>query len=147
MKFKIATPERIMLETEVDSVSLPTTLGEITVLPHHIPLVANLVPGEIHYKHNGQQNFFAVSGGIVEVKDKGEVIVLADTAEFAHEIDVHRAEAAKEAAKKLMAEPNRDDQAFAQAAAMIEKNAARIRLVKKHRTHTHQNLESGTLKE
>ena len=45
MHFKIVTPERILLETEVDSVTLPTTLGEITVLPHHVPLAAQLAAG------------------------------------------------------------------------------------------------------
>src|SRR6185503_19669714 len=101
MKFKIATPERIMLETEVESVTLPTTMGEITVLPNHIPLVANLAAGEIKYKSGGSENFFAVSGGVIEVKGNNEIAILADTAEFGHEIDVKRAEEAREEAKQL----------------------------------------------
>lgn len=147
MKFKIATPERIMLETEVESLTLPTTLGEITILPHHIPLVANLAPGEIKYKLAGKESFFVVSGGVIEVKKHGEIVVLADTAEFGHELDIKRAEEGREAAKKLMQEKVHDEEAFAGAAAMLEKNLARIRVAKKHRTHTHQNLESGILKE
>jgi F-type H+-transporting ATPase subunit epsilon len=145
MKFKIATPERIMLETEVDSVSLPTTLGEITVLPHHIPLVANLVAGEIKYKQAGKNIFFAVSGGVIEVKKDHEVVVLADTAEFGHEIDIQRAEAARQAAKELMTQPKQTAESMADAAAWLERSEARIRVAKKHHTHTHKNLESGTL--
>jgi F-type H+-transporting ATPase subunit epsilon len=147
MKFKIATPERIMLEVEVESLTLPTTLGEITILPHHIPLVANLVAGEIKYKTEGKENFFVVSGGVLEVRPDGELVVLADTAEFGHEIDIQRAEEGREKAKKLMQEAVKDEKQFAGAAAVLEKNLARIRVAKKHRTHTHQNLESGTLNE
>jgi len=139
MKFKIATPERVMLETEVDSVSLPTQLGEITVLAHHMPLVANLVPGEVKYKQQNQENIFAVSGGVIEVTDKNEVVVLADTAEFAPEIDIVRAEEARERARKLMNENTQDQKSFTSAAALLEKNLARIRIAKKHHSHKRQN--------
>lgn len=142
MKFKIATPERIMLETEVDSVTLPTMLGEITVLPHHIPLVANLLAGEVKFRHAGQTETFVVSGGVIEVKQDGEVVVLADTAEFPHEIDVARAEEARERAKKLMSETVADQKSFAGASALLEKNLARLRVAKKHHTHKHQNIEN-----
>ena len=130
-----------MLETEVDSVSLPTPAGEITVLPHHVPLVANLVTGEVHYMHNGQREFFAVSGGVIEIKENDEVVVLADTAEFPHEIDVAKAEEGRERARKLMSENVRDQQAFAGAAALLEKNLARIRIAKKHHTRKHTSLQ------
>ncbi|OGE74115.1 MAG: ATP synthase F1 subunit epsilon [Candidatus Doudnabacteria bacterium RIFCSPLOWO2_02_FULL_42_9] len=135
MKFKIVTPERIMVETEADSLTLPTTMGEITVLPHHIPLVASLVAGEISYKHGGKSDFFAVSGGIIEVKKNNEVVVLADTAEFGHEIDVERAEAAKEAARKLMTEGARDQKTYAGAAAVFQKHLTRLKVAHKHRSH------------
>ncbi len=136
-----------MLETEVESLTLPTTMGEITILPHHIPLVANLAAGEIRYRSGGKENFFVVSGGVIEVKNGNEVVVLADTAEFGPEIDIQRAEQAREAAKKLMQKTVRDETAFAGAAAELSKNSARLRVARKHRTHTHQNLESGVLKE
>lgn len=136
-----------MLETEVESLTLPTTMGEITILSNHIPLVANLKPGEIKYKITGKEKFFVVSGGVIEVKEHNEIIVLADTAEFGHEIDVSRAEAGREAAKKLMTETVLDEEKFADATAMLEKNTARLHVAKKHRTHTHHNLESGTLDE
>lgn len=147
MKFKIATPERIMLEIEVESLTLPTTLGEITILPHHIPLVANIVAGEIKYKSSGKDNFFAVSSGVLEVKHDGEIVVLADSAEFGHEIDIQSAEKAREDAKKLMSESYKDEKSFADASAELGRNIARLKVAKKHRTHTHSNLESGTLRE
>ncbi|MEO8065225.1 MAG: ATP synthase F1 subunit epsilon [Candidatus Doudnabacteria bacterium] len=157
MKFKIATPERIMLETEVDSLTLPTSLGEITILPNHIPMVANLAAGEIRYKQKGIESFFAVSAGVIEISTEGgpasggknttQVVVLADNAEFGHEIDEKRAEEARERAKKLMREKVKDVVGFAAAIANLEKNSARLRVVRKHRTHTNKNLESGILKE
>jgi F-type H+-transporting ATPase subunit epsilon len=143
--FSITTPERLLVSEKVDSLTLPTEMGEITVLTNHIPLVANLVPGEIRYIMNGKDNFFAVSGGFIEVKEGNKVLVLADTAEFGQEIDLDRAEKAKAQAQKLMQESYTDEKTFADAAAVLEKNLARLRVARKHRTHTHRNLESGTL--
>lgn len=136
-----------MLEVEAQSLTLPTTMGEITVLPHHIPLVANLAPGEIKYKADGKEEFFAVSGGVIEVRKNNEVVVLADTAELGHEIDEKRAEQAKARASKLMQEGAKDDVSFASAAAGLEKHLVRLRVARKHRTHTSKNLESGILHE
>ena len=122
-------------------------MGEITILPNHIPIVANLVAGEIRYKKNGQENFFAVSGGFIEIKEDGEIVVLADTAEFGEEIDVDRAEQAKEKAQKLMSEAYKDEKVFADVAASLEKHLARLRVARKHRSKTNINLESGRLPE
>jgi len=147
IKFKITTPERILLSEEAESLTLPTEMGEITILPNHIPIVANLVAGEIRYKKNGQENFFAVSGGFIEIKEDGEIVVLADTAEFGEEIDVDRAEQAKEKAQKLMSEAYKDEKVFADVAASLEKHLARLRVARKHRSKTNINLESGRLPE
>jgi F-type H+-transporting ATPase subunit epsilon len=141
LKFKIVTPERIMLETEVDSVSLPTPMGEITVLAHHIPLVSSLSAGELHYKKGEHADFFAVSGGFVEIKKNGEVVVLADTAEFGHEIDEKRAEEARERAKQLMKSSYHDETSHATAAAIIEKNLARVKVARKHRSRNQHSME------
>lgn len=147
IEFSITTPERTLLTETVDAVTLPTQMGEITILPKHIPLVANLVPGEVRYRTGNQTKFFAVSGGFIEVRKDGKVIVLADTAEFGHEIDLDRAEKAKDTAKKMMQENYKDETTFADAAALLEKNLARLKVARKHRTHTHRNLESGILNE
>lgn len=147
IKFKIATPERVMLDIEVESVTLPSSTGEITVLQNHIPMVSNLSPGEIKYRLDGQEQFFAISGGVVEVKSDNQVVVLADTAEFGQEIDENRAEEARKRAMKAMSETFTDDRAFASAAAGLEKHLVRIKVARKHRTHTRRNLESGVLHE
>ena len=109
-------------------------MGEITVLANHIPLVANLVPGEVHYVVNGKTEFFAVSGGFIEVKKGNKVVILADTAEFGHEIDITRAEEARTAAKELMKQVVKSEHSYAQAAAILMKHNMRIKVAKKHRS-------------
>lgn len=145
LKLKIITPERIMLETDAESLTLPTQMGEITVLPKHIPLVANLSAGEICFRKEGKEEFFSIAGGIIEVKGNGEVVVLADAAEFGHEIDVERAEAARERARKMMQQFYVDEKSYADAVTALEKQLARLKVARKHRTHTHKNLESGVM--
>ena len=108
-KFQIITPEKMVFADEIDQVSLMTTNGEITILSHHIPLVAVLTPGELHYKKEGEDHVAAVTGGFVEVKADGNVVVLADAAEYAHEIDIARAEEAKVKAEKLMSQAKQLD--------------------------------------
>src|SRR3989339_1875924 len=102
LKFKIITPEREIFSDVIEQVSLMTRDGEITILPGHIPLVSILQAGELKYKKNGQENILAVSGGFVEVRGDNEIVILADTAEMAQEINLKRAEEAHERAKKVM---------------------------------------------
>jgi F-type H+-transporting ATPase subunit epsilon len=147
MKLKIVTPDRVLLEQEIDSVTVPTQTGEITILKNHIPLVSNLKPGELKFATGNDEQYFAVSGGFVEVRDTGEVIVLADTAEFGHEIDPDRAEKARQTAQQMMQDNYHNEQASADAVALLEKNLARLRVARKHRTKTDKNLESGILRE
>src|SRR5665648_417690 len=99
IKFKIVTPEKTVYEDSVDQVTLPTQEGEITVLPNHIPLISVLRAGELVAKKGGEEIAMAVSGGMVEVR-KNEITILADTAERAEEIDLARAEEAKQKAEE-----------------------------------------------
>ncbi|HLM83811.1 MAG TPA: F0F1 ATP synthase subunit epsilon [Candidatus Bathyarchaeia archaeon] len=134
IKFKIVTPERTVFEDEVSQVTLPTQEGEITVLTEHIPLISVLTPGELVARKNGEEIAMAVSGGMIEVR-KNEITILADTAERAEEIDLSRAEEARKRAESLKDEKIRTDETeFATAAAMLEKNLARIKVARKHLT-------------
>ncbi|MDP3994125.1 MAG: F0F1 ATP synthase subunit epsilon [Candidatus Doudnabacteria bacterium] len=131
IKFRIATPERVVYESEVDSVTCPTEMGEVTILPKHIPLVANLKAGELKTIQNGQENYFSLSGGFLEVRTNNEIVILADSAEHAHEIDMARAEEARGRAKKLMAEEVRSEEEYAVTAAALERALARIRVARR----------------
>ena len=141
MHFKIVTPERVLLETETDSVTLPTQMGEITVLPGHIPLVSNLESGELSYSYQGKRGFFAISGGVLEVKKDNEIVILADTAEAGHEIDEKRAQEARDWAQKIMSEAKSDAKTYADASAVFQRNLARLKVAHKHRTHTRPHVE------
>jgi F-type H+-transporting ATPase subunit epsilon len=103
-------------------------------LPNHIPLVSVLIPGVIEVKTpKGGVEVVAVSGGFIEVlKDK--VVILADTAERAEEIDIERAEEARKRAEELKLKDTRyDREQFARLSALIEKEIARTRAAKRYR--------------
>jgi F-type H+-transporting ATPase subunit epsilon len=142
MHFKIVTPERVVLETEADSVTLPTALGEITLLPNHMPLVSNVVPGEIRFRRGEQEEFLAVSSGFAEFRPVNQVLILADSAEFGHEINIQRAELARQEAQRFLTEVHHDEKSMAQASAAFEKELVRIRVAQKHRTRTQPHIES-----
>lgn len=131
LNFKIVTPERLVHEAEVDSVSVMTELGEVTILPGHIPLVANLVPGELRLKQGNTTRYLACAGGFLEVRPGNEVVILADEAEHAEEIDVAAAEQAREKARQLMSEKVRDASEFAAAQAALERALARLRVARR----------------
>ncbi|MEI6596672.1 MAG: F0F1 ATP synthase subunit epsilon [bacterium] len=134
IKFEIVTPERVVLKEEILQITIPTKAGEITVLPNHIPLVSSLIPGVIHIKkRNGEDEIMSISGGFLEVlKDK--VVILADTAERAHEIDMDRAEEAYRRAAELKEKARRgEDIDFAEVNAAIERELARTKAIKRWR--------------
>ncbi len=118
----------------VDSVSVMTSTGEITVLPNHAPLVSELKPGELKLIVDGKEELLAVSTGFIEVRDKGEVVILADTADRAEELDIEAINKAKEEAERIMSEATSvNDQAYARAAAALEREMARHRVAMKRK--------------
>lgn len=132
LHFTIASPERVVFESEIDQVSLPTKLGEITLLPHHIPLISSLSAGEVVITKDATQTSLAISGGFLEIT-KDHVTLLADTAERSDEIDEARAEEAKQRALSLLKEKRSDAVEYAALMAKIEKEFARLRVVRKRR--------------
>jgi F-type H+-transporting ATPase subunit epsilon len=133
IKFKIATPERIVYEDEIDQITLPTKMGEITILPNHIPLVSSLMPGEILIKKGKAEIPLAVSGGFLELANN-QLVILADTAECAEEIDEERAEAGRKRAQKLLEKKQAKEEVdFTALAAKMEKELARLKVVRKYR--------------
>ncbi len=136
IKFKIVTPERAVVEEEIYQATLPVEGGEVTLLPEHIPYIGALKAGEIMLRHeqNGEETSLATSGGFVEFHSN-TLTVLADTAERAEEIDLARAEEARTRAEKLKEERiHMDDEEYARTAALIEKELARVRVARKHRS-------------
>ena len=140
IKFKIVTPECTVFEDAVDQATLPVTEGEVTILPNHRSYIASLSPGEIMVRKDKEEILLSTSGGFIEFNNN-ELVVLADTAERAEEIDLKRAEEAKVRAEKLKEEKvSMDSEEYARVAAAIQKEAARIRVAKKHYTKRGMNL-------
>lgn len=98
LTLRIVTPERIVLEQAVEQVTARSINGELCILPDHEPLVTALAIDTLHYKANKEDEFAAIMGGILEVKNN-EVTVLSDVAELDTEIDKARADLAKEKAE------------------------------------------------
>ena len=139
LKLKIITPERLILEEMVDQVSLPTTLGEITVLPDHVPLITGLTSGDIVALINGEHVPMAVVGGFLEVKqdEKGitNVAVLADFAEHLSELGDEAIEKAKTQAEKLKKQmENKEVVDYEHFAAELERSLTRVKIADKWRT-------------
>ncbi|MFH1838632.1 MAG: ATP synthase F1 subunit epsilon [Candidatus Kuenenbacteria bacterium] len=132
--FEITTPEKIIYKDKIDLAVIPTKDGEITVLPNHIPLISSLVSaGELKLKKGTEEFSIMVSGGFLEVQKGNKIIILADTAERAEEIDEIRAKEAREKAKKLL-EEKREDVEIADVKAILAQSLIRLKIVKKHQT-------------
>ena len=131
LQLKIITPERIVLDESVDSVTLPTTEGEITILPDHIPLISTLASGDIVARVNGEDVPMAVSGGFVEVSNN-DVKILADFAEHVSDLSddtVSKARARAEELKRMKDDASVVD--FEHYEAELERSLTRVKIADK----------------
>jgi len=129
LHIKLITPEKIIFEGEILSVTVPTTTGAITVLPTHTPLVSSITKGELVIKTNDEEMHFAVFAGVIDIRPGSVVNILVDKGERAEEIDVVRAEQAVERARKVLEEKvHESDVDFARFEALIEKELNRVKV-------------------
>ena len=98
---EIVTPERLAYSDEVDSVALPGIEGELGVLPHHAPLITTLGVGELRIRKGGEVDHFAIAGGFLQVRPD-KVVVMAELADMASEIDLEKAAEARREAEKAL---------------------------------------------
>ncbi|QQK77979.1 F0F1 ATP synthase subunit epsilon [Salicibibacter cibarius] len=120
----VVTPNGNVYDNDADIVSAKTESGEIGVLPRHVPLVAPLVTSAVRVKNEGAEDSISVSGGFLEVRPD-QVTILAETAELPADIDVDRAQKAKERAENRL---NQDDEEIDQKRAQQALLRAEIRL-------------------
>ena len=134
IKFEIVTPERTLMKEPVIQVTVPTESGEITVLPEHTPLVSILKPGVIEVvKIDNTLEIIAVTGGFIEVL-LNKIVVLADSADRASEIDEDKAEEARKRAEESLKNlKSEDSERFTEITAQLERELARTRSVRKWR--------------
>jgi len=126
----IVTPERRVLSVACDEVRAPGVLGGFGIRPGHTSFMSALEPGRLTYVEGGRDHHFAIGGGFLQVADD-KVIVLADTAEAAADIDVDRAQRALEDAQEKLKRLAGDDRIHAEEAARVRRAAARISIAGK----------------
>ena len=129
---EIVTPERLAYEGDVDSVVCPGIEGELGVLPHHAPLLTTLGVGELRIRTGGQEEYFAIAGGFLQVRPD-KVVVMAETADLASEIDLEAAEKARRDAERALAEGFNEPADLARARAAMERALLRIRVAERRR--------------
>ena len=124
VKLEIVTAEKAVYSGDVDIVIAPGVEGQLGILPHHAPLMTTLKAGELIARQGTEEYCLAISGGFLEVLPE-RIIVLADSAERAEEIDIARAEAARQRAQEKLAHPTSTLEAAA-AEAALHRAIARI---------------------
>jgi F-type H+-transporting ATPase subunit epsilon len=124
---EIVTPERLVFSEEVDAVTLPGSEGELGVLPHHAPLVSTLGIGELRIRRGGEEELFAIAGGFLQVRPD-KVVVMAETADIASEIDLEKAQQARAEAEKALESGFEEGADLAAARAALQQALLRIRV-------------------
>ncbi len=99
--FEIISPEKVVYKEEVEEIIVPTTSGQLTILPNHATLMSQVTSGEIIVKKNGKEYYMAITGGFLEVNNNN-VSILADYAVRSEEIEVAHAIEAQKRAEKIM---------------------------------------------
>jgi len=128
----VVTAEReVYTEDGVDEVIAPGIQGELTVLPHHAPLLTMIKPGIMRLVKGNEETDVAITGGFLEVKDD-RVTILADAAERAEEIDAVRAEEARRRAERTLEERG-DTEDLVAAAASLQRALLRLRASERRR--------------
>lgn len=133
LQLEIVTPERLAYSGEVDMVLVPGLDGELGILPHHTPLVSLLGVGELRIRKGAEEESFAIVGGFLQVRPD-KVVVMAETADMASEIDLERAQEARREAERALESGYREGADLALARAALQQALLRIRVAeRRHR--------------
>jgi F-type H+-transporting ATPase subunit epsilon len=133
IQLEIVTPERLAYSDQVDQVVVPGSEGELGILPHHAPLLAMLGVGELRIKKAGAEESFAIAGGFVQVRPD-KVVVMAEMADMASEIDLERANEARREAEKAIETGFHEGADLAAARAALQEALLRIKVAeRRHR--------------
>lgn len=141
IKLEIITGERLLYQDDgIDEVIAPGSLGQLGVLPHHAALFTSLQAGELVVRKDNVDQPFFLSGGFLEVKDD-VVTVLADAAERGDDIDLERAEAARERAEQHLRDESSYDRVRAEGA--LRRSLVRLKILERRRRRGRADLPSG----
>jgi F-type H+-transporting ATPase subunit epsilon len=133
LHLEIVTPERLAYEDDVDLVVVPGIEGELGILPHHAPLITTLGVGELRIRKGGAEESFAIIGGFLQVRPD-KVVVMAETADLASDIDLERAQQARREAERALETAANEPADLAAARASLQQALLRIRVAeRRHR--------------
>lgn len=136
LRLEVVTAEREVFSDEVDMVVAPGAEGELGILPRHAPLLTTLQPGVLRLKKDGEESLMVVSGGFLQVY-RDRVLVLADMAERAEEIEEASAEEARQRALAALKEGPGDSAVQTQAARLaLRQSLARLQVVRRRQRRT-----------
>ncbi len=132
IKLDVVTAEKEVYSDDVDIVLAPGIEGELGILPQHTPLMTMLQPGELIARKGNEEYSLVVSGGFMEVRPD-RIIVLADSAERAEEIDIARAEEARKRAEERIESKYETEVDAARADAALKRSLIRLKIAKRRR--------------
>jgi F-type H+-transporting ATPase subunit epsilon len=133
LHLEIVTPERLAYSDEVDMVLVPGIEGEMGILPHHTPLVSLLGVGELKIRKGPDEESFAIAGGFLQVRPD-KVVVMAETADLAAEIDLEKAQEARREAERALETGYSEGADLSAARAALQTALMRIRVAeRRHR--------------
>jgi F-type H+-transporting ATPase subunit epsilon len=132
LQLDIVTPERLAYSDQVDAVVAPGIDGELGILPHHAPLLTTLGLGELRIRKDGGEESFAIVGGFLQVRPD-RVVVMAETADMASEIDLQRAEEARREAERSLEAGFVEPADLAVARAALQRALLHIRVAERRR--------------
>ncbi|MBI2040360.1 ATP synthase F1 subunit epsilon [Candidatus Microgenomates bacterium] len=131
LHLKIVTPEKLLIDEQVDQVNIPTEEGQIGILPHHTNLMAKLQPGELVIKKSGKVDTLALGDGFLQMADN-TLTIMTDLATYAQDIDEKAVEEAKKRAEQAL-EQKLSNEEYAETLAILEKTLAQLRVKRRHK--------------
>lgn len=133
IRCEIVSQDRMVYDGDADIVIVPGVAGEMGILPNHAPLLSTLEFGILTVRHEGKEEIFAIAGGVIEVQPE-LITVLADTAENVEEIDVARAESARERAQELLEKgPPPDSDTYIKMEVALRRSNLRLKVARRYR--------------
>lgn len=133
VRCEIVSQDRVVYEGDVDIVIAPCTLGQVGILPNHALLLSTLELGTLKVRYGEKEEVFSVTGGVIEVLPH-LVTVLADAAEHVDEINIERAQAARQRAEKILEEgPPPDSDTYLKMEAALRRSNLRLELANQYR--------------
>ena len=128
INLQVVSQEKELLNTQVEAVNVPTSEGEITILPDHVPLITKIQVGELRYQNNHKWNSIVVSNGFMTVSPNNKITVMVDSATHARDISLGQAQSAvKKAQESMRQSKNRREMIMAEASlrlALLEMKVA-----------------------